>query len=436
MRVTGDLGPATVRWVGGLFAACVLLQRFAVPGLPVALILPLILLGAAWGVVRGLAELNRTRVIAWLITTGVTAIVIALQGLVLDRNYVSLGSWGLFMVVWLPATIQLVDRRLVTYLAVLRVVVATTGVLAAAAVAMTATQYAGVPFRDWLAEFVPSSWLLQNFATTYPVNYGSPIFRANAWIGLEPSMVSLQLGLGLIAALLIGARRLTIGLLVIGLVVATSGSGLVLVVVALPILLASSARRQMARYLAPAAVVMVLGSSSPMGQSILNRVGEGSTSQSSLSLRAFQPYDYLWPSWVGDLSVIILGGGPGSSQVLVERSGILGLMVPTPVKVFFDYGLLAGSALAAMLLLCFVGGHSRAIAGSLLVSLWTLQPGTTAMIVIMPVLLLVSWWSPREGAVPLEGLLGSESHPDDRSRDVGLQSEISLDASRRVTFRN
>ena len=409
MTTTPDLGPATVRWVGGLFAACVLLQRFAVPGLPVALILPLILLGAAWGLFRGLAELNRTRLLAWLVAAAVTAMAVALQGLVLQRSYVSLGSWGLFMMVWLPVTIQLVDRRLVTYIAVLRVVVATTAMLAAAAVAMTLTQYAGVPFRDWLADIVPDSMLLKNFATTYPVSYGSPIYRANAWVGLEPSMVSLQIGLGMIAALLIGARRSTIALLVVGLVVATSGSGVVLVVVALPILLASSARRQLARYLVPAAVVMVLGASSPMGQSILNRVGEGSTRQSSLSLRGAYPYEYLWPTWAGDFSGMVFGWGPGSSQVLVEQSGILGLMVPTPVKVFFDYGLLAGGALAAMLLLSFVGGHSRALSGSLLVSLWTLQPGTTAMIVIMPVLLLVSWWAPREGPLPLEGVLGSGS---------------------------
>ncbi len=418
MTPTPDLGPATVRWVGGLYAACVLLQRFAVPGLPVALILPLILLGTGWGLLRGLAEFNRARLAVWLFAAAATALAVAMQGFVLDRTYISLGSWGLFMVVWLPTTIQLVDRRRVTFIAVLRVVVAITAVLAAAAVTMTLTQYAGVPFRDWLADVVPDSMLLKNFATTYPVSYGSPIYRANAWIGLEPSMVSLQIGLGMIAALLIGARRSTIALLVVGLVVATSGSGVVLVVVALPIMLASSARKQLARYLVPAAVVMVLGASSPMGQSILNRVGEGSTRQSSLSLRGAYPYEYLWPTWAGDLSGIVFGWGPGSSQVLVEQSGILGLMVPTPVKVFFDYGLLAGGALAAMLLLSFAGGHSRALSVSLLVSLWTLQPGTTQMIVIMPVLLLVSWWSPREAALPLEGALGSDTRLSSAGRPL------------------
>lgn len=433
--IVDELARATVRWVGGLYVGFVLLQRFAVPGLPVALLLPFSLAGAGWGLARGLATVDYGRLAAWLTGAGATALVIPVQSYVLHRSLISVGSWALFMTVWLPFTLHLVDRRLQTYLAFLRVVVTTSAVTAAGCVLMMLTQYAGLAYRDYLADVVPSSWLLNGFVITYPISYGSPLYRANAWIGLEPSMISLQLGVGLIAALLIGTRLATNVLLLAGLVAATSGSGFAIMVVALLVVLSTSARTLLRRYLAPAAVVMVVGLGSPMGQTIFGRLGAGGSVDPSLSLRALQPYTYLWPSWVSDLSGVLFGEGPGSSQRLVEGSGLLGLLVPTPIKIFYDYGLLAGAAIAVMILLCFVGGPSRALAVALVVSLWTLQPGTTSIVVILPVLLLVTWWSPRPENQALEDRFGSAAGDIDRRSplDVGGSRAATAPGRRPVT---
>lgn len=78
----------------------------------------------------------------------------------------------------------------------------------------------------------------------------------------------------------------------------------------------------------------------------------------------------------------------------------------TPIKIFYDYGLVAGAALAVMILICYAGGHSRSMALALLVSLWTLQPGTTSILVLLPVLVLVTWWSPRPHELALEDRFG------------------------------
>lgn len=386
---------STVWLVGGLYVACMLLQRLAVPNQPIPLILPLVLAVAGWALLTGLLTFDRVRLIAWMVTTGVTAVAILVQSQLLERDLVSMSSWALFMVVWAPFTLHLVDRRLSTYLATLRAVVTASAVLAGVCVAMMTSQYAGLAYRDYVAEAVPSQFLLGGFVITYPIQYESPIYRANAWIGLEPSMVSLQMGVGLVAALLIGSRVTTILLLAGGLVAATSGSGFAVAAVALVVLLASSARRQLRRFLVPAVAFLAVGLATPMGQSISSRLTEGGQEQSSTSLRAILPYSYLWPTWSTDLSGVLLGFGPGSSQALVDQSGILGLLTPTPIKVFFEYGLLAGSVLAAMMVLAYVSGPSRAIAFSLFVSMWTLQPGTTTLLVLVPVLLLVTWWSPR-----------------------------------------
>ena len=83
---------------------------------------------------------------------------------------------------------------------------------------------------------------------------------------------------------------------------------------------------------------------------------------------------------------------------------MLGLLVPSPAKVFFEYGLVAGVVLAAFLLGCYWGGPSRAMGLSLLVSLWLLQPGVTTMVIVAPLLAMVTLWSPRPG-LPIEKLL-------------------------------
>ena len=70
---------STVWLVGGLYVACMLLQRFAVPNQPVPLILPLVVAVAAWAVLSGLLAFDRVRLIAWLVTTGVTAVAMLVQ---------------------------------------------------------------------------------------------------------------------------------------------------------------------------------------------------------------------------------------------------------------------------------------------------------------------------------------------------------------------
>ncbi len=394
-----DISRATVRWVGGLFAATVLLQRFSIPGTPVALVLPVLLIGGLWGVAAGLASFDRFRLTAWLLASGAMAAAIGAQQLVVQDTRISMLSWGLFVTTWLPFTLRLTDRSRATYVATLRSVVGTTLCLAVVNIVMLTSQLAGLPYRDWLANLVPSNMLLQGFVITYPLKYGSEIYRGNAWIGLEPSIVSALLGVGVVAAILVRARPATVVVLAAGTLSAAAGSGVAILLVALPVLLALPGRRLLRPYAWPAGLGLLAVVATPIGQGLLARVPEVFVSNSSANLRAVHPYQYLWGRWSGNLDVVLLGGGPGSSSTLVGDSGILGLQVPTPIKIFFDYGLVAGAVLALFIILCYLGGPSRALAFSLFVSLWTLQPGTTTTVVVAPVLLLVTWWSPRDAPV-------------------------------------
>ena len=71
------------------------------------------------------------------------------------------------------------------------------------------------------------------------------------------------------------------------------------------------------------------------------------------------------------------------------------------MKVFFDYGVIAGLALCVFLVFCYFGAPSRALAVTLFASSWVLQPGTTTFVLVMQTLLFVTWWTPRRRR-PLE----------------------------------
>jgi hypothetical protein len=400
---------ASARYVAALFAASVLLQRFAVPGLAVIEVLTPIVLGwAAWGLYRGIMVIDRTRLVLWSTAAGVCALIVPLQILAVDDALVSVNSYALFLIVWLPGVLRLRDGSTGGYLFALRLIVRIASVLAVGCILMTVSQLAGLAYRDWLAVAVPPGFLLQDFVITYPMIYGSSLYRANAWIGLEPSIVSLQLGIGFMSAILTRRRWPTLLVLSGGMVCSAAGSGMAIVALGVLVLLLHRHRDRILRYAPGALAALAMIWFAPWGVHIYSRLTEFSNPDSSTSLRGLLPYEYLWRFWVDQPAGVLFGHGPGSSQELVIQSRIVGLLVPTPVKIFFDYGVVAGLFLAAFLLFCYLGGPSRSLAVTLLFSLWLLQPGTTVMVIVVQVFLTVTWWSPRAAVV-------LESAPDDGS---------------------
>jgi hypothetical protein len=391
-----SLQVATARYVAGLFLALVLLQRFTTVVQPdVSLLVGLVPLWGLWGAMRGLVTVERSRLLLWLAAAGTSGLLVPLQLQWVRDPLISATGWALLFVVWLPSIFLVGDRRRQTFLLALRYIAYIAAGLAVACLVFIGTQLAGIGYTDYLAEALPQKMLLQDFVITYPIVYGSPLYRANAWIGLEPSFVSMQLGLGLVAGFLSGVKLRLLLLMILGLVAATAGSGLAIVAVALLVMLGYPVRNNMVRYL-PLAIAGAIGLVlTPFGQSILGRLTEAGDSQSSTSLRGILPYAYVWPRWVYDPAAVWLGRGPGSSQKIVSDSGILGLLTPSPVKIFVEYGIVVGLIVAGCLLFAYVGGPSRSLSVTLLVSLWMLQPGTTTIIAVLPLFLTSTWWAPR-----------------------------------------
>lgn len=394
---------STVLWVGTMWALLILLQRFTIPGLPVALLIPVAFFWVLWGLARGVAELDRGRMGLWSLAFGSAAILVLVQDVVLAAPAISATAILLFATVWAPFMLRLRDRRLDTYLTVLRVVCGMSAVLAAVAALMMVSQLLGVRYVDWFGTTVPQTlqYPAPAFVITYPVEYGSPIYRANAWIGLEPSFVSAQIGLGIVAGILARVRLPILLLLFAGMLSTTAGSGFLIVLVAGVIMVLSPMRAALVRYVPLVVVAVIAALLTDLGQNIVSRAFEGSDSRSSTSLRTVLPYHRFWPEWTQDLLTVLLGRGPGSTEDLLPIFNVTGLLVPTPIKIFFEYGLIVGILIASFMLLCMFRGPSRSIAFTLFFSLWTLQPGSTTFLIVAPAFLLVTLWSPRAGQ-PIE----------------------------------
>ncbi|MDX1887047.1 hypothetical protein [Mycolicibacterium sp. 120270] len=403
-------------WIAGLFLTAVLVQRFSVPGLTtVALLVPLTLLWTAAAWVKGVVVVDRSRLLGWLMVAVCTGGLLLVQLRVVEAAEISVRGWAILLVIWLAFVVRSAERSIAAYTTALHYITNIATGLAVASIAMILIQVAGVPFQDWFGQVVPEFMQLAGFNTTYPIEFGSPIFKSNAFIGLEPSMISAQLGVGVLAALLSGARVWKLVVMVAGLVATVAGSGMIIVILGvLVMLVARGSRRAVAWYIAAFAVVLGAAWFTKLGRLVFDRVGEFQSDSSSTSLRVFQPYRVLYPRWTQDLAGAILGYGPGSSHRFAEEANVADMLVTTPVKIFFEYGLLGGLILGAFVFYCYWGGPSRAFAVSLFVSTWLLQAGLASLIITLPALVTITLWSPRLGA-PMESRL----------------SEIRLQSSRR-----
>jgi len=387
-----QLQRACVRWVVTMWAMVILLQRFSVPGSPVALLVPASLAWCAYGLVRGVLEVDRYRFGWWLGAAGVSALIVPVQYAFVPRPIVSMNSWGLLLITWLVFVFHLRDRRRETYLRALAGMLRISLVQATLVLVFMASQLV-TPYQDWLAQIIPSNLLLQGYTLAYQFSYGSPWYRSNGWIGLETSFTSIQLVLGIIAALLL-RRKLPVILYLLAALASTGAqSGTQMLGVAVITILFSRMRWALARYLVlvPTLVAFLV---SPLGRNTVTRLTEGTNANTSTGQRSTLPYELAWSPWVHHPLWVLFGRGPGSSQQMADDSHITGVIIPTPIKLFFDYGVVAGLALGVCLLFMFLGGPSRAYSLAMISSYWLFQPGTSILLVIT-VPLFITWWTPR-----------------------------------------
>ena len=402
-------------WVTALYVITFLFQRISLPSIsiPVTVPIALIWLGAAW--LRGVVTIDPRRLLIWLAAAGISGAMVLPQLLLVPSPYVSFNSWALWIVIWLPLVVRLRDRSRGEYLRTLRAVAHAGLGMAALSLLFIVMQLLGVRYVDWLAEFVPDVLLVQDYIISYPIVYGSPLYKSNAWLALEPSFLSFMIGACVVAALITRLSVPKVLLLMAGLLSTVAGSGFALVGGYLIGLIVVQRIATLRKYAVPVALLIAGFATTAFAESIIRRLSEPGDSRSSTALRATEPYVQLWPHWISDPVSILIGQGAGSSADIVRNLAIDGLLVPSVAKVLFDYGLLGGGALIILMIFTYLRSPEPLFALTMAVSMFVLQSAAPPLVICS--VMLLSLWSPAVRPVMRVGPVTAGAPPERRSAD-------------------
>ncbi len=364
------------RLVSTLVVLLVLTQRIGVPvgdtSISVALPISYVVIGAL--LVRGRLAVSRLRGELYLLA--VTAVLAVTAAVSIGGGTLSLSSLMLLLVIYLPWTLRVAGSsgRQVTLRAG-RTFVRVMVVVAAVAVVQFVAQLTGWwTYEDYLGEWLPPELLVPDYNTSIPLVFGSETFKANAFVMLEPSALSQFCALAVVIGLMLRARAWQVLILAAGLASAVSGTGIILLVSGIALMLVRAPWRIRPAYLLATSVGAVgLLVWTPAGGLLLNRSDEVAQPDSSGYARFVAPYLEVREGLASEPVRYLIGAGPGTVERLLtsNRNGmgveVLYSVIP---KLAFEYGLIAGGLVALFVL-----------AGMLDRAPWRVVPATAALMI-------------------------------------------------------
>ena len=347
-----------------------LLQRVALPlGSPLSVSVPVVYAGIGYLLLTGDVRFGATStrrfllaLAACLLMTGVT-LTTSGAGSVTSAMYL-LVTWAAFCFRASSSSHHLYPQVLDRF-EKLMVVLAGVGVL------QTLSQFAGAwTYVDYLGDALPPDLLFQGYNTSYPITYGSPVIKANAFVFLEPSVYAQFLGLALLSVLVRRAHWSRAALLAAAMVCSISGTGLLLVAFGVAVLVIRRGGWFAARIVAAGAVMAGIALASPLGEIFLARSGETSHTNSSGNLRFVMPYEYVFDTWAAEPRTLLTGLGAGEAdQVMAQIFEATGLPINFSgvAKLVLEYGIPAALlflAFAAAALVVRAPAPTLALAGA------------------------------------------------------------------------
>lgn len=216
-----------------------------------------------------------------------------------------------------------------------------------------------IPYSDPLA-VLPKDFTMTNYEVSYPIQYGSPIYKSNGYLFLEPSFLSQFLALALLIEILMFRRFWAVVLQILALATTFSGTGLLLIAITLPFAVIVNLHNRRVALLGIVATVAIVGAvlSNP---AVLKRSGEMNDSRSSASIRFNTPYERMTELSFENASSLLLGYGPGSADRLKVDDRIANF--PAIPKAVIEYGLIGGVPLLLLIAVrIFMGVGSLPIA--------------------------------------------------------------------------
>ncbi|WP_380171005.1 hypothetical protein ACFEMC_18615 [Kineococcus sp. DHX-1] len=362
---SGTTSTADARVMTGVtivIVALTVLQRFALPlGSPVPVTIPVVAAVLGYLAYHGHVRDDGASVRTYALAMGALT-VFALVDIVW-RGTGSLTSLLLLVVTWAALCFRVDERRLHLFPRVQRRFETFMLVFAAIGILQVLVQFAGIwSYTDLLRSVVPQNLLFQGYNTSYPIEYGSPVIKANAFVFVEPSVFSQFLALALLSVLSRGKEYWRVAVFAVALVCTVTGTGIMVLGFGLMVLAVRRGGLWAVRAAVVLAVAGVAALLSPVGPILLSRTGEAGQTNSSGSLRFVQPYEYLLNRWSSDPWSILTGLGPGQadriSDAIFAETG-LPISFAGAVKMVLEYGVPA-SVLAGVFLYVAVVRRSPA----------------------------------------------------------------------------
>lgn len=235
-------------------------------------------------------------------------------------------------------------------------------IIAICACLQFAAQFAGIYLFSFTG-LVPDSLLLEEtYNVVIPIWYGAAVYKANGVFLLEPSFLSQFVAIALVIEFLYFGSVARMALFVLALLVAFSGTGLL--ILAFAVIVASFLeRRAMWRVVGLLAVggfIVVLFGASIAPQyidSLVGRATEFNSDEASGFIRFISPYIMVMDATADPRS--ILGFGPGTAERFDSLGYTYGVNAVT--KILIEYGIPGLSIYVLLLLSCFYRADMRAL---------------------------------------------------------------------------
>jgi len=233
------------------------------------------------------------------------------------------------------------------------------------------TQFIGIPYKDYL-NFIPTKFLQTGYNTSYPLSWESSIFKPNSIFFLEPSFLSQFLAVSFIIDVFYFKRIIRPFFYFTALVLTFSGTGLVLLAVALLPIILKQFNWKIIIYLPLVAIFSVWFFNTDYGLITLSRVNEFKTIDSSGYIRFVAPVNAMIDTLSqGNFSLI--GRGPGSVDRLILPYITNFTVIP---KLFIEYGIIMGSFFMVFISHCFFAKNKMKFLGFSLFIMYTLLSGS------------------------------------------------------------
>lgn len=323
-----------VRGVFITLCGVIAVQKLAVPGWNLELNFFVATAFTAWAFVRGHLAVNPTRLFGFvLVSAGALLITLAAHA----TAAFSLPSLLFLVLLHLPFIFCAEVRRDV-YVMILKRFQLIALFIASLVLLQWAEQGAGLRMTN-LEDYLPHAWLYQTFVYVQKVNYVSPWYKPNGIFMLEASFTSQLLAMALVIEICILKRMRIIMVLLLGMVLAFAGTGIIMVLITLPFIAVYLSKRTVWAGIISAPTALLLGWQLGFLANALGRTTEIARPGTSGSGRLVAPMVILWKTLTNIPSAVFVGIGPG--VVNPFYSNLTDMLNPT-AKIITEYGLPLG----------------------------------------------------------------------------------------------